>query len=162
MATVLPPSPLQSLPGSLIVDFYSGKVYRATLDQSYLMRFLWNARLDSEKMAALHCMLSCGQDPGFPEEQVRRLLELKNWQQMTLSVLTQFCSVTVSLLEHSRPWCFFSDWLSAGPQAVKEHPSVLSSVVPCTHQFRYLRSALAIKWRSPQRSTSYCLSGMLF
>ncbi|XP_052029060.1 gamma-secretase-activating protein isoform X2 [Apodemus sylvaticus] len=70
MATVLPPSPLQSLPGSLIVDFYSGKVYRATLDQSYLMRFLWNARLDSEKMAALHCMLSCGQDPGFPEEQI--------------------------------------------------------------------------------------------
>lgn len=70
MAAVLPPSPLQSLPGSLIVDFSSGKVYRATLDQSYLMRFLWNARLDSEKMAALHCMLSCGRDPGFPEERI--------------------------------------------------------------------------------------------
>ncbi|XP_028645018.1 gamma-secretase-activating protein isoform X1 [Grammomys surdaster] len=70
MAAVLPSSPLQSLPGSLILDCYSGKVYRATLDQSYLMRFLWNARLDCEKMAALHCVLSCGRDPGFPEEQV--------------------------------------------------------------------------------------------
>lgn len=70
MAAALPLSPLQSLPGSLILDCYSGKVYRATLDQSYLMQFLWNARLDCEKMAALHCTLSCGRDPGFPEEQI--------------------------------------------------------------------------------------------
>ncbi|XP_076788250.1 gamma-secretase-activating protein isoform X5 [Arvicanthis niloticus] len=70
MAAVLPSSPLQSLPGSLILDCYSGKVYRATLDQSYLMRFLWNAHLDCEKMAALHCALSCGRDPGFSEEQI--------------------------------------------------------------------------------------------
>ncbi|XP_031235936.1 gamma-secretase-activating protein isoform X2 [Mastomys coucha] len=70
MAAALPLSPLQSLPGSLILDCYSGKVYRATLDQSYLMQFLWTARLDCEKMAALHCTLSCGRDPGFPEEQI--------------------------------------------------------------------------------------------
>lgn len=76
MAAVLPPSPLQSLPGSLILDCSSGKVYRATLDQSYLLWFLWNAaHLDCEKMAALHCALSCGQDPGFQEDQVRRLCE---------------------------------------------------------------------------------------
>nr|XP_021506165.1 gamma-secretase-activating protein [Meriones unguiculatus] len=70
MAAVLPLSPLQSLPGSLILDWHSGKVYRATLDQSYLMSFLWNACLDCEKMAALHCVLSCGRDPGFPEGQI--------------------------------------------------------------------------------------------
>ncbi|XP_060229927.1 gamma-secretase-activating protein isoform X2 [Meriones unguiculatus] len=70
MAAVLPLSPLQSLPGSLILDWHSGKVYRATLDQSYLMSFLWNARLDCEKMAVLHCVLSCGRDPGFPEGQI--------------------------------------------------------------------------------------------
>lgn len=92
-AAVLPPSPLQSLPGSLILDCSSGKVYRATLDQSYLMGFLWNAQLDCEKMAALHCALSCDSDPGFPE-QVRRLLRLKNWQQMIPRVLTQ-CFKTI-------------------------------------------------------------------
>ncbi|XP_036037141.1 gamma-secretase-activating protein isoform X3 [Onychomys torridus] len=70
MAAVLPPSPLQSLPGSLILDCSSGKVYRATLDQSYLMWLLWNAHLDCEKMAALHCVLSCGGDPGFQEDQI--------------------------------------------------------------------------------------------
>ncbi|XP_040591100.1 gamma-secretase-activating protein isoform X4 [Mesocricetus auratus] len=71
MAAVLPPSPLQSLPGSLVLDCSSGKVYRATVDQSYLMWFLWNAaRLDCDKMAALHCALLCGQDPGFQEDQV--------------------------------------------------------------------------------------------
>ncbi|XP_076769270.1 gamma-secretase-activating protein-like isoform X1 [Arvicanthis niloticus] len=60
MAAVLPSSPLQSLPGSLILDCYSEKDYRATLDQSYLMRFLWNTRLDCEKMASVNCTLSCG------------------------------------------------------------------------------------------------------
>ncbi|XP_029391451.1 gamma-secretase-activating protein isoform X2 [Mus pahari] len=70
MAAVLPLSPLQSLSGSLVLDCYSGKVYRATLDQSYLLQFLWNARLDCERMAALHCILSCSQEPGFPEEQI--------------------------------------------------------------------------------------------
>lgn len=60
MAAVLPSSPLQSLPGALILDCYSEKVYRATLDQSYLMRFLWNVRLDCEKMASVNCTLSCG------------------------------------------------------------------------------------------------------
>lgn len=75
MAAVLPPSPLQSLPGSLILDCYSGKVYRATLDQSYLMGFLWDAQLDCEKMAALHCALSCGPDPGFPEQIVQWVSE---------------------------------------------------------------------------------------
>lgn len=74
-AAVLPPSPLQSLPGSLILDCYSGKVYRATLDQSYLMGFLWNAQLDCEKMAALHCALSCDSDPGFPEQIVQWVSE---------------------------------------------------------------------------------------
>ncbi|XP_052576602.1 gamma-secretase-activating protein isoform X2 [Peromyscus californicus insignis] len=70
MAAVLPPGPWQSLPGSLILDCSSGKVYRAALDQSYLMWLLWNTRLDCEKMAALHCVLSCGRDPGFQEDQI--------------------------------------------------------------------------------------------
>lgn len=74
-AAVLPPSPLQSLPGSLILDCSSGKVYRATLDQSYLMDFLWNTQLDCEKMAALHCALSCDSDPGFPEQIVQWVSE---------------------------------------------------------------------------------------
>ncbi|XP_051008058.1 gamma-secretase-activating protein [Acomys russatus] len=70
VASVLPLSPLQSLPGSLILDCSSGKVYRAALDQSYLMWLLWNACLDCEKMAALHCALSCGPDAGFLEDQI--------------------------------------------------------------------------------------------
>lgn len=73
MAAVLPPGPLRFLPGSLVLDCSSGKVYRAALDQSFLMWFLWNsAHLDCEKMAALHCVLSCAQAPGFQDDQVRR------------------------------------------------------------------------------------------
>ncbi|XP_051030778.1 gamma-secretase-activating protein isoform X2 [Phodopus roborovskii] len=71
MAAMQPLTSLQSLPGSFVLDCSSGKIYRATLDQSYLLWFLWNAaRLDCEKMAALHCVLSCSRDPGFQEDQV--------------------------------------------------------------------------------------------
>ncbi|KAM7316026.1 hypothetical protein ACRRTK_024706 [Alexandromys fortis] len=71
MAAVLPPGPLRVLPGSLVLDCSSGKLYRAALDQSFLMWFLWNsAHLDCEKMAALHCVLSCAQDPGFQDDQI--------------------------------------------------------------------------------------------
>ncbi|KAB0341470.1 hypothetical protein FD754_018396 [Muntiacus muntjak] len=61
--SMLPHSPLQSLSGSLVLDSCSGKLYRALLNQSYLLEFLWNTRLDCEKMALLHCVLSCGRDP---------------------------------------------------------------------------------------------------
>ncbi|XP_066898884.1 gamma-secretase-activating protein isoform X4 [Kogia breviceps] len=60
---MLPHSPLQSLSGSLVLDWCSGKIYRVLLNQSYLLEFLWNARLDCEKLALLHCVLSCGRDP---------------------------------------------------------------------------------------------------
>ncbi|XP_065739892.1 gamma-secretase-activating protein isoform X2 [Phocoena phocoena] len=59
---MLPHSPLQSLSGSLVLDWGSGKLYRALLNQSYLLEFLWNTRLDCEKLALLHCVLSCGRD----------------------------------------------------------------------------------------------------
>nr|XP_027782140.1 gamma-secretase-activating protein isoform X1 [Marmota flaviventris] len=66
----LPHSSFQSLSGSLVLDWYSGRLYRAFLDQSYFLRFLWNTSLDCEKMAILHCVLSCGQDPQFLEGQI--------------------------------------------------------------------------------------------
>lgn len=67
---MLPHGPLQSLSGSLVLNWCSGKLYRASLNQSYLLRRLWDTRLDCEKMALLHCVLSCGQDPEFLEAQV--------------------------------------------------------------------------------------------
>ncbi|KAM4874602.1 gamma-secretase-activating protein [Thomomys bottae] len=67
---VLPHCPLQSLSASLVLDWCSGKLYRAFLDQSFLLWFLWNTSLDWEKMAALHCVLSCGRDPCFLEGQI--------------------------------------------------------------------------------------------
>ncbi|XP_047416763.1 gamma-secretase-activating protein isoform X1 [Sciurus carolinensis] len=70
MNDMLPHSSLQSLSGSLVLDWYSGTLYRALLDQSYLLRFLWNTCLDCEKMAILHCVLSCGRDPQFLEGQI--------------------------------------------------------------------------------------------
>ncbi|XP_036719982.1 gamma-secretase-activating protein isoform X2 [Balaenoptera musculus] len=60
---MLPHSPLQSLSGPLVLDWCSGKLYRALLNQSYLLEFLWNTRLDCEKLALLQCVLSCGRDP---------------------------------------------------------------------------------------------------
>ncbi|XP_014649956.1 PREDICTED: gamma-secretase-activating protein [Ceratotherium simum simum] len=67
---MLPHSPLQSLSGSLVLDWCSGKLYRALLNQSYLLQFLWNTRLDCEKMAVLHCVLSCGRDSRFLEAKI--------------------------------------------------------------------------------------------
>ncbi|XP_016075032.1 PREDICTED: gamma-secretase-activating protein [Miniopterus natalensis] len=67
---MLPHSPLQSLSGSLVLDWCSGKLYRAFLNRSYLLQFLWKTRLDYEKMALLHCMLSCGRDPECLEAKI--------------------------------------------------------------------------------------------
>ncbi|XP_025728558.1 gamma-secretase-activating protein isoform X3 [Callorhinus ursinus] len=67
---MLPHSPLQSLSGSLVLDWCSGKLSRAVLNQSYLLQFLWNTRLDYEKMGALHCVLSWGQDHPFLEAKI--------------------------------------------------------------------------------------------
>ncbi|XP_014392452.1 PREDICTED: gamma-secretase-activating protein isoform X3 [Myotis brandtii] len=67
---MLPHGPLQSLSGSLVLDWCSGKLYRASLNQSYLLRLLWDTRPDCEKMAVLHCVLSCGRDSEFPEAQM--------------------------------------------------------------------------------------------
>uniref|UniRef100_A0A3Q2HY48 Gamma-secretase activating protein n=1 Tax=Equus caballus TaxID=9796 RepID=A0A3Q2HY48_HORSE len=67
---MLPHGPLQSLSGSLILDWCSGRLYRADLNRSYLLEFLWDARLDWEKMAVLHCVLSCRQDTRFLEAKV--------------------------------------------------------------------------------------------
>uniref|UniRef100_A0A4X1VCC0 Gamma-secretase-activating protein C-terminal domain-containing protein n=1 Tax=Sus scrofa TaxID=9823 RepID=A0A4X1VCC0_PIG len=67
---LLPHRPLQSLSGSLVLDRCSGKLYRALLNQSYLLEFLWNARLDCEKMALMHCVLSCGRDPRQTEAKI--------------------------------------------------------------------------------------------
>ncbi|XP_062955510.1 gamma-secretase-activating protein isoform X2 [Cynocephalus volans] len=72
MTDILPHSHLQSLSGSLVLDWCSGTLYRALLSQSYLLQFLWNSRLDYEKMAILHCVLSCGPDPRFLEGQIIR------------------------------------------------------------------------------------------
>uniref|UniRef100_A0A8C8ZVA6 Gamma-secretase activating protein n=1 Tax=Prolemur simus TaxID=1328070 RepID=A0A8C8ZVA6_PROSS len=70
MIDMLPHSPLQSLSGCLVLDCCSGKLYRALLNQSYLLRFLWNTCLDCEKMAALHCVLSCGRGLQVLEGQI--------------------------------------------------------------------------------------------
>ncbi|XP_062067834.1 gamma-secretase-activating protein isoform X1 [Lepus europaeus] len=67
---MLPHGPLQCLSGSLVLDWCSGKLYRAHLNQSYLLQFLWNTCQDCEKMAALHCLLSCGQDLRFLEGKI--------------------------------------------------------------------------------------------
>ncbi|XP_073095062.1 gamma-secretase-activating protein isoform X6 [Manis javanica] len=67
---MLPHSPLQPMSGSLVLDQCSGRLYRALLNQSYLLQSLWNTQLDCEKMAVLHCLLSCGQDPRFQEAKI--------------------------------------------------------------------------------------------
>lgn len=76
---MLPHGPLQSLSGSLVLNSCSGKLHRASLNQSYLLRLLWDTRLDCEKMALLHCVLSHGQDLEFLEAQVETQLKFKNW-----------------------------------------------------------------------------------
>nr|XP_031535614.1 gamma-secretase-activating protein isoform X2 [Vicugna pacos] len=60
---MLPHRPFQSLSGTLVLDGGSGKLYRVLLNQSYLLEFLRDTRLDCERMALLHCVLSCGRDP---------------------------------------------------------------------------------------------------
>ncbi|XP_006834463.1 PREDICTED: gamma-secretase-activating protein [Chrysochloris asiatica] len=66
----LPHNPLQSLAGSLVLDWNSGKLCRAQLHRSHLLLFLWNTPLDWEKIAALHCVLSCGRGSQLQEDQL--------------------------------------------------------------------------------------------
>lgn len=70
MIDKLPQRFLQSLSTSLVLDCSSGKLCRVLLNQSYLLQFLWNAKLDSEKMATLHCVLSCGRDAQLQEAKI--------------------------------------------------------------------------------------------
>ena len=77
---MLPHSPLQSLSGSLVLDWCSGRLYRVFLSQSCLLQLLWHTRPDWEKMAVLHCLLSCGRDPQFVEAKVQTPLTFTNWQ----------------------------------------------------------------------------------
>ncbi|XP_054419918.1 gamma-secretase-activating protein isoform X2 [Pteronotus mesoamericanus] len=58
------------LTGSLVLDSCSGKLYRVLLNESRLLQSLWHTRPDWEKMAVLHCLLSCGQDPQFVEAKI--------------------------------------------------------------------------------------------
>ncbi|XP_032132294.1 gamma-secretase-activating protein isoform X5 [Sapajus apella] len=88
MIDMLPHSPLQSLSGSLVLDCCSGKLYRAMLSQSSLLRLLQNTRLDCEKMATLHCALSCGQGAQFLEGQWRQRADLN-----TNRVLSDFLKI---------------------------------------------------------------------
>ncbi|XP_060052339.1 gamma-secretase-activating protein isoform X2 [Erinaceus europaeus] len=67
---MLPHDPLQSLTASLVLDWCSGKLCRVFLNQSYLLQFLWNTKLDCEKMAVLHCVLSCAGDAWFREAKI--------------------------------------------------------------------------------------------
>ncbi|KAL1777868.1 gamma-secretase-activating protein isoform X1 [Sigmodon hispidus] len=102
MAAALPPGPLQPLLGSLVLDCSSGKVYRAALDQSYLMWFLWNAQLDCDRMAALHCALSCSRDPGFQEDQIIQ------WICEHVSACQSF-DLTQEFLIASSYWCVYPE-----------------------------------------------------
>ncbi|XP_037018128.2 gamma-secretase-activating protein isoform X1 [Artibeus jamaicensis] len=70
VVNMLPHSPLQSLSGSLVLDRCSGKLSRVFLSQSRLLQFLWHSQPDWEKVAVLHCLLSCGQDPQFVEAKI--------------------------------------------------------------------------------------------
>ncbi|XP_037692421.1 gamma-secretase-activating protein isoform X2 [Choloepus didactylus] len=70
MIDMLPPTPLQSLSGTLILEWCSGKLYRALLSQLYLLEFLWSSHADCERMAVLHCLLSCGRDRRSLEAQI--------------------------------------------------------------------------------------------
>ncbi|XP_045144883.1 gamma-secretase-activating protein [Echinops telfairi] len=67
---LLPPSPLQSLPGALVLDGSSGTLSRALLDLPHLLQLLWESPLDCEKMALLHCALACGRHSPLLETQV--------------------------------------------------------------------------------------------
>ncbi|KFO37578.1 Gamma-secretase-activating protein [Fukomys damarensis] len=70
MANVLPQSTLQSLSGSLVLDWGYGKLYRAALNPPFLLQLLGASRLDCERMAALHCLLACGREQQALEAQI--------------------------------------------------------------------------------------------
>ncbi|XP_077011762.1 gamma-secretase-activating protein isoform X2 [Tamandua tetradactyla] len=70
MIDMLPPTPLQSLAGGLLLDGASGQLHRALLSQTYLLGLLRRTCRDWERLAALHGLLSCGGDPRSLEAQI--------------------------------------------------------------------------------------------
>ncbi|KAM5236830.1 gamma-secretase-activating protein [Ctenodactylus gundi] len=99
---MLPHGPLQSLSGSLVLDRCSGKLYKASLDQSSLLQFLWSTHLDWEKMAALHCVLSCGCDLRALESQ------LIHWVSESVSACHSFDLIQEFIIASSY-WSVYSE-----------------------------------------------------
>uniref|UniRef100_A0A8D0H6E8 Gamma-secretase activating protein n=1 Tax=Sphenodon punctatus TaxID=8508 RepID=A0A8D0H6E8_SPHPU len=50
-------SSIQSTLKATVLDCCSGKMLRVRIDECALLRYLWNSKLDSDRLAALHCAL---------------------------------------------------------------------------------------------------------
>uniref|UniRef100_A0A452H4E4 Gamma-secretase-activating protein C-terminal domain-containing protein n=1 Tax=Gopherus agassizii TaxID=38772 RepID=A0A452H4E4_9SAUR len=55
--SMLHQSSIQSLFKSAVWDRCSGRMFTVRINESSLMQFLWNSKLDSDRLAALHCAL---------------------------------------------------------------------------------------------------------
>ncbi|XP_074873213.1 gamma-secretase-activating protein isoform X2 [Carettochelys insculpta] len=55
--SMLPNSAIQSPFKSAIWDCCSGRMFAVTINEGALLQFLWNSKLDSDRLAALHCAL---------------------------------------------------------------------------------------------------------
>ncbi|XP_011910075.1 PREDICTED: gamma-secretase-activating protein isoform X2 [Cercocebus atys] len=117
MIDMLPHCPLQSLSGSLVLDCCSGKLYRALLSQSSLLRLLQNTRLDCEKMAALHCALYCGQGTRFLEGQIIQ------WISENVSACHSFDLIQEFIIASSY-WSVYSE--TSNMDKLLPHSSVLT------------------------------------
>ncbi|XP_033048857.1 gamma-secretase-activating protein isoform X2 [Trachypithecus francoisi] len=117
MIDMLPHCPLQSLPGSLVLDCCSGKLYRVLLSQSSLLQLLQNTRLDCEKMAALHCALYCGQGTRFLEGQIIQ------WISENVSACHSFDLIQEFIIASSY-WSVYSE--TSNVDKLLPHSSVLT------------------------------------
>ncbi|XP_064230906.1 gamma-secretase-activating protein isoform X3 [Aotus nancymaae] len=117
MIDMLPHSPLQSLSGSLVLDCCSGKLYRVMLSQSSLLQLLQNTRLDCEKMATLHCALSCGQGAQFLEGQIIQ------WISENVSACHSFDLIQEFIIASSY-WSVYSE--TSNVDKLLPHSSVLT------------------------------------
>ncbi|XP_078199171.1 gamma-secretase-activating protein isoform X7 [Callithrix jacchus] len=117
MIDMLPHSPLQSLSGSLVLDYCSGKLYRAMLSQSSLLQLLQKTRLDCEKMATLHCALSCGHGAQLLEGQIIQ------WISENVSACHSFDLIQEFIIASSY-WSVYSE--TSNVDKLLPHSSVLT------------------------------------
>ncbi|KAJ8262058.1 hypothetical protein GJAV_G00161670 [Gymnothorax javanicus] len=124
-------SKVLTLPGATLVDVQSGMMYSVGISHSFLLDFLGRSRLDSQRLATLHCLLVyLSPDPGIEQriidwicENVMALESFDQIQEFILASLHRMVYQQSLSLDKVLPYSSVLERKDL-PNALKEIPGV--------------------------------------